>query len=101
MKKIINETVETGKTGERGNIGEKVNNKLHALCDSLSPRKRLIFVFTSLTVFAVLAVYMAVSSIFFAQRPELNIEHIEGLKLQRTNNDSINNLKFKNYDKFE
>ena len=86
MKKIIKRT------------GKKADNRLRALCDGLSPEKRLVVVITALIVFAVMAVYMAVGSICFAQRPELNIRHIEGLDHKRVKNDSINRLNIKNHD---
>jgi hypothetical protein len=95
---------EAGKAGETGKIGKTVEigkNRLRAMCDGLSPKKRFVVVISSLIVFAMMAVYMAISSIYFLQRPELDIEHIEGLKLPRANNDSINILKFSNHDQYD
>jgi hypothetical protein len=93
MKKI-----ETEKNGEAGKAGKKWENRLRAKCDSLSTKKRFVLVISSLIVFTVMAVYMAVSSVFGNDKPEMTIKHIEGLKLQRANNDSINILKFSNHD---
>ena len=95
MKRLI------GKIGKRkkiGEIGEAGENRLRLMCEGLSPKKRLVVVIVSLCVFAVLAVYMAVSSIVFAQRPEINIQHIEGLKIQRANDVIINPLKIEEDD---
>jgi hypothetical protein len=86
MKEIISKT------------GKKADNRLHAICDGLSPKKRLVVVITSLIVFAVMAVYMAISSINYGQKSEMNIQHIEGLKIQRANDGSINNLKIEEDD---
>jgi hypothetical protein len=54
----------------------------------------------SLIAFAVLAVYMAISAVYGTGRAELNIEHIEGVKLQRSTKDSINLLKIEHHDDF-
>jgi len=99
--KEIREIGETGKTGELVKIGKTVENRLRVMCDGLSPKIRLVVVIASLTVFAVMAVYMAISAIRFGQRPELNIQHIEGLKLPRANKDSINHLKNNHHDEFD
>ena len=88
----------TGKTGE---IGKKAKNRLRMMCDRLSPKKRLVVVIASLVVFAAIAVYMAVASVYGINRTEPVIEHIEGLRLRQINSDTvntINTLKFKNYD---
>ena len=100
MKKKMKEMGERRSPRRRqtGKIGGYAKNRLRTMCDGLSPRKRLVAVIISLTVFAVMAVYMAVSSMYYRQRPELNIRHIEGIKLQRANNDSIHHLKFRNHD---
>ena len=91
MKSIIRET------GERRSPRpwQKADNRLRTMCDGLSPKKRLVVVISSLIVFAVMAVYMAVSSVYGINNPKLKIEHIEGLKLHK---DSINQLKSRNYD---
>ena len=86
------------KIGKAGKAGEKANNRLRTMCDGLSPRNRLVVVIISLGVFAVMAIYMVISSIIFAQGPEMNIQHIEGLKIQRANDDSINLLKIEDDD---
>jgi len=84
----------TGKTLE---IKKKTDNRLREICEGLSHRKRVVLVIAALILFAVTAVYMAVSSICFEQKHELNIKHIEGLKLNY-DSDSINILKIRNYD---
>ena len=89
------------KIGKGRKIVERADNRLRMMCDRLSPRRRFVLVIISLILFAVTAVYMAIGSIYFAHRPELNIEHIEGLKLPRANNDSINNLIIRNHDDTE
>jgi hypothetical protein len=89
MKGIVNKTV------------EKTDNRLRTLCNRLSPQKSLVVVISSLIVFAVMAVYMAIDAVNFGQKPELEIKHIDGLKLPRVNNDSINTLKFSDYDRYE
>ena len=86
------------KTVKTGKIGKKADNRLRIICDGLSPKKRLFVVIASLVLFAAIAVYMVVVSVYGINRTELTIEHIEGLKLQRTNNDTINILKIKDYD---
>jgi len=88
MKRIIKET------------GEKADNRLHRICDGLSPQKRFVAVIASLIVFAAIAIYMAVSSVYGVDRPELEVEHIRQVKFNRPNmyNDSINALKIKEYD---
>ena len=104
MKEIIKETGKTGEQGETGKtreIGKKVENRLRNMCDGLSPKMRLVVVIGSLMVFAVMAVYMAISAIHFGQKPEIKIQHIEGLKLPRANKDSIHIVKFRNHDKFD
>jgi hypothetical protein len=104
MKRIIKEAGEIGKAAETGKIGKTVEigkNRLRTMCDRLSPQKRFVVVISSLIVFAMMAIYMAISSIYFLQRPELEIKHIEGLKLPRANNDSINTLKFSKHDQYE
>jgi len=91
MKKIIKET------------GEKANDRLHSMCDGLSPKIRLFLVIASLTVFAALAVYMAVSSVYRADKSGIEVEHIRQLKLNQPgmHTDSINVLKIKEYDDAE
>jgi hypothetical protein len=89
---------ESGETEKIMEIGE---NRLRTMCDGLSPKKRLVVVISSLIVFAVMAVYMAVSSIYFSQRPELEIEHIERLKLPRSENEKFNPLFFDSHDNDE
>ena len=88
MKRIIKET------------GEKAENRLRRMCDELSPLKRFIAVIASLFLFAAMAIYMAVSSAYGLNRPELEVEHIRQVKFNRPNmyNDSINALKIKEYD---
>jgi hypothetical protein len=78
----------------------KADNRLRVMCGRLSPRSSLVLVIISLTVFAVLAVYMAISAIGYGQKPELKIEHIEGLQIPQSKNDSINQLKIRNHDQF-
>ena len=90
------ETVETGKTGIIGKIGETVESRLRMMCDRLSPQTRLVAVIISLMVFAVMAIYMAVSSVYGHHRTEPDIQHIKGLDL-KMKNDSINTLKIKDY----
>ena len=92
----------TGKIGKTGEIGKKADNRLRMMCDRLSPKKRLFVVIVSLVLFAAIAVYMAVSSVYGINRTELTVEHIEGLKLQRINNDTVNTnniFKIKDYDR--
>jgi hypothetical protein len=85
MKDIVNKTV------------EKADNRLRTMCDGLSPRARLVAVIVSLVIFATLAIYMAVYSVYGSNRQEPDIQHIEGVEL-KTQNESINNLKISNYD---
>jgi len=86
-----------GETGEMGEIGKTGNNRLHEMCDGLSPRKRYIIVIAMMILFVALAVYMAVSA-FKSSETKLNIKHIEGLKLQQQDKNSIYNLKTGNHD---
>ncbi|MDR1172856.1 MAG: TraL conjugative transposon family protein [Bacteroidales bacterium] len=81
-----------------GEIRENADNRLRSMCDRLSPERRFAAVVAALSVFAVLAVYTAVGSIFYMERPEIDMEHMQGLKLRQVDNDndSINALKFKN-----
>jgi hypothetical protein len=76
---------------------EKADNKLRTMCDGLSLRARLVTVIVSLTVFAALAIYMAVYSVYGANVPEPDIQHIRGVEL-KMKNDSINNFKLRDYD---
>jgi len=94
MNKIIKET------GERRSPRpwQKANNRLQTMCDDLPPKKRLVLVITSLVVFAVMAVYMAISSVYGNNQPEMNVQHIEGIKLHRANDNSINPLKIEEDD---
>ena len=88
MKRIIKET------------GEKADDRLRRMCDGLSPRVRLIAVMASLTVFAAIAVYMAVSSVYGMDRKDVEIEHIRQVRFNPPGmyHDSINHLKIKNDD---
>ena len=88
------ETVEMGKTGK---------NRLRAMCDGLSPQKRFVVVMTLLTIFAAMAIYMAVSAVYSAERPEIEMEHIKQVKFNHPSmyKDSINALKIKEYDDSE
>ena len=99
MGKIIKEIGKTGETGEAGKAGE---NRLRAMCDGLSPQKRIAVIIVYLIVFAVLAIYMAVISIYGKNKQELNVEHIRTIRDYKVINDfndlKINNLKNNNYD---
>ena len=80
--------------------GETGENRLRAMCDGLSPQKRFVVVMTLLTTFASMAIYMAVSSVYGVDRPEMEVEHIKQVKFNQPNmfTDSINALKIKEYD---
>ena len=88
MKKIIKET------------GEKADDRLRRMCDRLSPKKRIVVVIASLTAFAVIAVYMAISSFYGVGSPEIEMEHIRQIKFnpQGMYQDSINHFKINNDD---
>ena len=88
MKRIIKET------------GEKADNRLRRACDGLSPQRRLVVVISSLTAFAVMAVYMAVSSVYGMGSPEIEVEHIRQIKFNPPVmcHDSMNHLKINNDD---
>ena len=79
-------------------MGKKPENRLRSVCDGLSPKNRLVVVITSLIVFAIMAVYMAVSSVYGNNQPEMNVQHIEGLKIQRASDLIINPLKIEEDD---
>ena len=86
-----------GLSASVGEIGKNDNNRLHEMCDRLSPKKRLIIVIVFMILFAALAVYMAVSA-FKSSETKLSIKHIEGLKLQQPDKNSINNIKTGSHD---
>ena len=77
--------------------GKEADNRLRRMCDELSPQKRLVAVIATLIVFAVTAFYMAVSSVYRADKQALKVEHIQQLKitLPDTQTDSMNALKIK------
>ena len=80
--------------------GKEADNRLRRICDELSPQKRLVAVIATLIVFAALAVYMAISSVYKADKQDLKVEHIQQLKitLPDTSADSMNDLKIKEDD---
>ena len=75
----------------------KADNRLRRMCDELPPQKRLVAVIATLIVFAALAVYMAISSVYREDKQDLKVEHIQQLKitLPDTQTDSMNALKIK------
>ena len=78
------------------NIKGEIETRLKRLCGKPSPIKRLIVVLVFGILMAAANIYYVVSSIYAigknsAKKEFLEIEHIEGLKIQ--GNDSINLIK--------
>ena len=85
----------------KNNFWNEIDRRLKRLCGRPSPTKRLIIVLVVCVVLAAVNIYFVVSTIYAigknsAKKEFLNIQHIEGLKIQR--NDSINFLKQIKYE---
>jgi len=98
MKKIINETGETGKMGE---IGEKFRSRLKQICGRPSPAKRLVVVLFFCAVFAAGNIYFLVIAFsgigkYEKDRELMKLEHIEALELPKK--ESIHILESIEYD---
>lgn len=71
--------------------------KLRHLCGRITPEKRLAVILVMFVVFGITSLYIFVSAIYQIGKNEgqrIEIEHIEGLKLQQK--DSINQFNFNN-----
>jgi hypothetical protein len=86
---------------EEKKIEEKKNfdSRLRKICDKIPPNRRRILVYYMFTVFAVLAIYMAVTAIIFWNNPRQlpHIDPIKQLDITHSKNDSINPLNFNDY----
>lgn len=68
---------------------------LRRLCGRITPEKRLAVILAMFILFAVTSLYVLASAIYEIGKNEgrrIEIEHIEGLQLQKR--DTINNLNF-------
>ena len=93
MEKKIGEIEETGEAGKAGKLVEKADNRLRKWCNNLSPKISLILVISMLVVFAVLSLYMAVSSVYGTGSRQPDIQHIRTIKI-KSGNDSITSFNF-------
>ena len=75
-------------------------NRLRLWCNSLSPKISLALIISMLAVFAVMSVHMAVSSVYGSGSRQPDIQHIRAIKI-KSDNDSINFQKIKEYDQFD
>ena len=78
-------------------IQDWTEDKLRHLCGRITPEKRLAVILVMFLVFGITSLYIFVSAIYQIGKNEgqrIEIEHIDGLKLQQK--DSINQLKFYN-----
>ena len=78
-----------------------MRDRLHRMCNGLSPDQRIITIVVFCTVLGVMSVYMTVSSIYSIGRRDaelIQIEHIKTLELKQSN-DSILILKNHQYGK--
>ena len=76
-------------------IQDWTEDKLRHLCGRITPEKRLAVILVMFLVFGITSLYIFVSAIYQIGKNEgqrIEIEHIDGLKLQQQ--DSINQLKF-------
>jgi len=80
--------------------GKNGENRLRLWCNSLSPKISLVLIIGMLAVFAVMSVYMAVSSAYDSCSRHPDIQHIRGIQI-KSGNDSINIQKIKEYDHFD
>ena len=72
-------------------IGDNFEESLRTRCESIAPEKRLYIVLTLFLLFASIAMYVFVSSIYSintSDSPSINIEHISPIQLHDT--DTIN-----------
>lgn len=78
-------------------IQDWTENKLRHLCGRITPEKRLTVILVMFGIFGITSLYILVSAIYQIGKNEgqrIEIEHIEGLKLQQK--DSINQFNFNN-----
>lgn len=78
-------------------IQDWTEDKLRQLCGRITPEKRLAVILVMFLVFGITSLYIFVSAIYQIGKNEgqrIEIEHIEGLKLQQK--DSINQFNFNN-----
>ena len=78
-------------------IQDWIDYNLRLLCGRITPEKRLTVLVVMFIVFAFSSIYIVASAIYQIGKNEgqrIEIEHIEGLKLQQK--DSINQLNFNN-----
>ncbi|CDN30474.1 Conjugative transposon protein TraL [Mucinivorans hirudinis] len=78
-------------------IQDWTEDKLRHLCGRITPEKRLAVILVMFLVFGITSLYIFVSAIYQIGKNEgqrIEIEHIDGLKLQQK--DSINQFNFNN-----
>lgn len=78
-------------------IQDWTEDKLRHLCGRITPEKRLAVILVMFAVFGITSLYIFVSAIYQIGKNEgqrIEIEHIDGLKLQQQ--DSINQFNFNN-----
>lgn len=78
----------------------RIEEKLQSYCASLSPKKRLVSILVLCSLFGIVSVYFAFSSIYNinkTNREQIKIGHINQLQLQ--SKDSIHQLNIKQYER--
>lgn len=94
MKKIV--------TTKLFQFRNRIEEKLQSYCASLTPKKRLISILVLCSLFGIVSLYFAFSSIYNinkTNREQIKIEHINQLQLQ--SKDSIHQLNIKQYERNE
>ena len=79
-----------------------IEEKLQSYCDSLSHKQRLVSILVVSSIFGIVSLYFSFSAIYSinkTDREQIKIEHINQLKLH--SNDSIHQLKIKQYERNE
>lgn len=80
----------------------RMEERLQSYCDSLSPKKRLVYIVVLGSVFGITSLYFSLSAIYSinkADHQQIKIEHINQLKLHSKH--SIHQLNLNQYERQE